>query len=97
MSDQEKAKLIENYLPSIQSIMDEYKAQGKMLTTEEAEGIREQIRKDMESGHIDAMENVLSEDALDEVIAGIAPAPTKTDPVPTPTPTGTVYQYDPRP
>ena len=96
MSEQEKEKLIKNYLPSIQAIIDEYKAQGKELTMDEAKQIREQIKKDMESGHIDAMETILSEEALEKVVAGIGPAPTQR-PTLTPTPTATTYQYDPRP
>ena len=70
MSDQEKARIVEERLPSIQAIFDAYKAQGKALTQEEAEQIRQQIRADMTSGHIDAMENLLSDKLLDKVSGG---------------------------
>ena len=78
MSENEKAKRIEALLPSLEAILDEYRAQGRELTVEEAEAIREQMRQDMAAGHIDAMENVLGEDALDKVAGGCAgPTPTE--------------------
>ena len=67
--------------PSITAIMEEYKKQGKTLTTEEAENIRKQIQKDLESGHIDARDDIMFIDALDNVVGGVggSPIPTKPD------------------
>ena len=99
MSEQEKAKLIEEHLPSLESIIDEYRAQGKALTTEEAEAVREQLRKDLASGHLDAMENVLGDDVLDKIAGGAAINCVPTGgwmPTPTPTPTPGPYTYGPR-
>ncbi len=85
MSKQEKAKFIEKHLPSIENIIDEYKTQGKTLTTAEAEVVRDQLRRDLASGHIDAMENVLGDDVLEKVAGGGGcqggvPTPTATPP-----------------
>ena len=77
MSKKEKAKVIEEHLPSIQSIIDEYKEQGQALTAEEANEIREQIREGLATGHLDAMENVLGDNALDQAAGGgMSPTPT---------------------
>ena len=77
MSKKEKAKVIEEHLPSIQSIIDEYKEQGQALTAEEANEIREQIREGLSTGHLDAMETVLGDDALDKAAGGLGqPTPT---------------------
>jgi F0F1-type ATP synthase membrane subunit b/b' len=77
MSEQEKNKLVEEHLPSLESIIDEYKAQGKTLTAEEAEAVREQLRADLVAGHVDAMENVLGDNLLDAVAGGIASFPSR--------------------
>ncbi len=95
MSEQEKNKLIEEHLPSLESIIDEYKAQGKALTTEEAEAVREQLRKDLASGHIEAMESELGDNLLDK-IAGGAGGNCEPTGRPTPTPTPGPYTYGPR-
>lgn len=83
MSEKEKAKVIEEHLPKVQSIIDEYRKQGRTLTVEEAEKVREQIREGLKTGHLDAMENmgtVLGENALDQVAGGgIGPTPTTPD------------------
>lgn len=76
MSEQEKAKLVEEYLPTVKAVIDEYRAQGKDLTRQEAEKIRERLRADLTAGHVDAMEYVLGDDALDTVAGGIGPKPT---------------------
>ena len=97
MSEQEKAKRIEEHLPSLESIIDEYRAQGKTLTAEEAEAVREQLRKDLASGHIEAMESVLGDNLLDKIVGGAGGNCWPTGvPTPTPTPTPTYYEYGPR-
>ena len=45
MSEKERTDLIEELLPSLESILTAYREQGRELTREEAERIREQIRK----------------------------------------------------
>ena len=78
MSEQEKERIIEAHLPSIQAIRDEYRTQGRALTAAEAEAIRAQLRQDLAAGHVDAMENILGDDALDKVTGGCpGPTPTK--------------------
>ena len=90
MSETEKAKRIETLLPSLSAIREEYRAQGRELTEAEAEAIRQQIREGLASGHLDAMETILGDDALDRAVGGLG-APTPTIPIaPTPTPTTTV-------
>ena len=97
MSEQEKAKRIEEHLPSLESIIDEYRAQGKTLTAEEAEAVREQLRKDLASGHIEAMESVLGDNLLDKIVGGAGGNCWPTGvPTPTPTPTPGPYTYGPR-
>ncbi len=64
--------------PSITAIMEEYKKQGKTLTTEEAENIRKQIQKDLESGHIDARDDIMFIDELDNIVGGIGGSPIPT-------------------
>ena len=77
MSEIEKAKRIDALLPSLESIREEYRAQGRALTAAEAEAIREQIREGLASGHLDAMGNLLGDDALEKVSGGgLAPTPT---------------------
>ncbi len=70
----EKSKFIEEHLPSLQSIIEEYQAQGKLLTAKEAEQIREEIRKDMTSEHI----NVIGDDILEMVVGGAGGSPVPT-------------------
>ena len=70
MSEKEKAKRIEEHLPTVEAIIDEYRAQGRELTGQEAEQIREQLRLGLIAGHVDAMENVLGDDALNAVVGG---------------------------
>ena len=74
----EKNRIIENHLPSIQSIIEEYQAQGKTLTLKEAEQIREEIRKDMTPEDIDAMENILEDDVLEQIAGGAGGSPIPT-------------------
>ncbi len=64
-------------LPSAESIIAEYKKQGKQITRKEALSLLEQIKKDVSSGHLDAMENLVDENKLEGVSAGIAPFPTR--------------------
>lgn len=80
MSEQEKAKRIEEHLPAVEVIIDEYRTQGRELTRAAAEQIRERLRADLTAGHVDAMENVLGDNALDAVAGGgcIGGAPTPT-------------------
>ena len=82
MSEQEKTKRIEEHLPTVDAVIDEYRAQGKELTRQAAEKVRERLRADLAAGHVDAMENVLGDDALDAVAGGGcrggAPTPTAT-------------------
>ena len=82
MTDQEKGKIIEEHLPDVDSIMEEYQKQGKALTREEAESIRETIRSDMEAGHIDAREDFVGDELLEKVAGGVggSPLPTKFSP-----------------
>ncbi|MCR5399097.1 MAG: hypothetical protein K6E68_06115 [Lachnospiraceae bacterium] len=70
----EKSKIVEEHLPSLQSIKEEYQAQGKTLTDQEAEQIREEIRKDMMSGDI----NLLREDILETAAGGAGGCPNPT-------------------
>ena len=70
MSEQEKERIIEAHLPSIQAILDEYRAQGRELTAAEAEAIREQLRQDLAAGHIDARDDILGDDALEKIAGG---------------------------
>ena len=70
MSETDKKRIIEEHLPSLQTILEEYKAQGRALTKAEAKAVREQLREAMAAGHVDAMENILGEDALDKVRGG---------------------------
>ena len=63
-------------IPSVESIMEEYKKQGKTLTVEEAKKVREEIQKDLESGHIDARgEILLSDEPLEKVAGGFGGSP----------------------
>lgn len=97
MSESEKAERIEALLPSLEAILDEYRAQGRELTTEEAEAIREQVRQDMAAGHIDARDDILRDEVLEKVAGGgggNAP-PTRIPYVP-PTPTPTCLSYGKR-
>ncbi len=73
----------EKAVPSIQSIIKEYKKQGKELTEKEAESIREQIKKDMASGRLDAR-NDFEEESLGRVYGGSGgcPIPTSFPPQP---------------
>ena len=57
-------------IPSVESIMEEYKKQGKTLTVEEAKKVREEIQKDLESGHIDARGEFFLSDETVEIVAG---------------------------
>ena len=70
MSEQEKERIIEAHLPSIQAILDEYRAQGKALTAAEAEAIRERLRQDLAAGHLDARDDILGDDALEKIAGG---------------------------
>ncbi len=70
----EKSNIVEEHLPSLQSIKEEYQAQGKTLTDQEAEQIRGEIRKDMMSGDI----NLLREDILETVAGGFGGCPPPT-------------------
>ena len=70
MSEREKADRIEALLPSLSAIQAEYRAQGRELTVAEAEAIRDQIRKDMTAGHIDARDDILRDNALEKVSGG---------------------------
>ena len=70
MSEAEKAKIIEEILPSLPSILEEYRRQGRELTEAEAEAIREQMRQDMAAGHIDARGDMLGDDSLEKVAGG---------------------------
>ncbi len=67
MIEQEKAKRIEEHLPSVEAIIDECRAQGRELTRAAAEQIRERLRADLTAGHVDARH-----DALDDVLEGVA-------------------------
>ena len=80
MSEQEKAKRVEEHLPTVETVIDEYRAQGRELTRQEAEKVRERLRADLAAGHVDAMENLLGDDALDAVAGGgcIGGVPTPT-------------------
>ena len=63
-------------IPSVESIMEEYKKQGKTLTVEEAKKVREEIQKDLESGHIDARGEIfLSDEAVEKVAGGTGGSP----------------------
>ena len=63
-------------IPSVESIMEEYKKQGKTLTVEEAKKVREEIQKDLESGHIDARGEIfLSDETVEKVAGGIGGCP----------------------
>ena len=73
MSKQEKAKRIEEHLPSVEAIIEEYRAQGRELTRAAAEKIRERLRADLSAGHVDARDDVLGDDVLAAVAGGIAP------------------------
>ena len=87
MSEQEKNRILEENLPSIETIIAEYKKQGKELTESEAGQIRDRIKEDIGAGHLDAMENLISDDNLEAVAGGRVgciggvPTPTKTPPV----------------
>jgi len=97
MSEQEKNKILEQNLPSTETIIAEFKMQGKALTEAEAEQIRTRIKEDMKEGHLDAMENLINDDALDAVAGGRAgcwggvPTPTKTPPAIVPSPSEQTY------
>ena len=84
MSEQEKNRILEENLPSIETIIAEYKKQGKELNESEAEQIRDRIKEDLGAGHLDAMENLISDDNLEAVAGGFSgcwggcPPPTKT-------------------
>ena len=96
MSEQEKAKLIEDHLPTVEEVIDEYRAQGKELTRQEAEKICERLRADLAAGHVDAMENVLGDDVLEKIAGGaVVPLPTLPHPLTTPTPIPTYYPRRP--
>ena len=75
MSEQEKAKRIEEHLPSVEAIIDEYRTQGRELTRAAAEKIRERLRADLTAGHVDAMENVLGDNVLEKIAGGVGGAP----------------------
>ncbi|MCR4720262.1 MAG: hypothetical protein K5655_00875 [Lachnospiraceae bacterium] len=63
--------------------------QGKALTEAEAEQIRTRIKEDMKEGHLDAMENLINDDALEAVAGGCwggVPTPTMTPPAIVPSP-----------
>ena len=97
MSEQEKTKRIEEHLPTVKAVIDEYRAQGRELTEAEAEKIRERLRTDLAVGHVDARDDVLGDDVLDNVAGGggCGPAPTRH-----PTPgggDGSPAEYGPRP
>ncbi len=66
-------------IPSVESIMEEYKKQGKTLTVEEAKKVREEIQKDLESGHIDARGEIfLSDETVEKVAGGTGGCPIPT-------------------
>ncbi|MBO4341288.1 MAG: hypothetical protein J5835_07675 [Bacteroidales bacterium] len=95
MSEQEKAKLIEDHLPTVEEVIDEYRAQGKELTRQEAEKICERLRADLAAGRVDAMENVLGDDVLEKIAGGaLVPSPTLPH-TRTPTPIPTYYPRRP--
>ncbi len=73
MSEQEKNRILEENLPSIETIIAEYKKQGKELNESEAEQIRDRIKEDLGAGHLDAMENLISDDNLEAVAGGGRP------------------------
>ena len=79
MTEQEKGKIIEEHLPDVDSIMEEYQKQGKTLSREEAENIRETIRCDMEAGHIDAREDFVGDELMEKVAGGAGGAPLPTE------------------
>ena len=63
-------------IPSVESIMEEYKKLGKTLTVEEAKKVREEIQKDLESGHIDARGEIfLSDETVEKVAGGTGGSP----------------------
>lgn len=97
MSEQERTKRIEEHLPTVKAVIDEYRAQGRELTEAEAEKIRERLRADLAVGHVDARDDVLGDDVLDNVAGGGGGGPAPTRP---PTPGGgddSSAEYGPRP
>lgn len=75
MSEQEKAKRIEEHLPAVEAIIDEYRAQGQELTRAAAEKIRERLRADLTAGHVDARDDALDDDVLKKIAGGAGGAP----------------------
>lgn len=75
MSEQEKAKVIEERLPTVEAVIDEYRTQGKELSRQEAEKTREQLRAALAAGHVDARDDGLSDDVLDNVAGGAGGVP----------------------
>ena len=71
MAKLDRILAIEQALPSVQSIIEEYKKQGKDLTVEEAEGIRETIRKNLERRYIKAKDADLGDEELEDMAAGV--------------------------
>lgn len=67
MSEQEKNRILEENFPSIETIIAEYKKQGKELTESEAEQIRNRIKDDMEKQ--------INGDTLETVAGGVGGSP----------------------
>ena len=76
MTEDVKKKAMEQ-MPTASSIREEYQKQGRNRSDGEANQIMDQIRGDMEAGHLDAMENLIMDETLENV-AGGAITPTKT-------------------
>ena len=75
MIEQEKAKRIEEHLPAVEAVIDEYRTQGRELTRQEAEKIRERLRAALAAGHVDARDDALGDDVLAKIAGGVGGAP----------------------
>jgi len=78
MSEQEKNRILEENLPSTETIIAEYKKQGRELTESEAEQIRNRIKEDMKADHSDAMKDRVSDDTLESIAGGTGGSPKPT-------------------